>query len=231
MPYLGDYLGHLLSEITNARVQADLEAVRIAELYASHPLLKHMPVPHFRLPAVTLDVPVVINEMETGGKGTALKVKIQPIHMRRSFDNILVPQLERAGIKLSSRETMDLKRELDQKANVLKKSQKVPISVTHIADEMISTVVEKLRESGREKEEDLARIDKMAEDLRTASHVEFTKFLYEPDRLNVRVTNKELREAGPSELLTQIRLSITEEAMEWAVIESDGKIKSRLVQE
>ena len=231
MPYLGDYLGHLLSEITNARVQADLETVRVAELYASHPLLKHMPVPHFRLPTVTLDVPLVINDIETDSKGTALKEKIQPIHMRRSFDNILVPQLERAGIKLSSRETMDLKRELDQKVNVLKKSQKVPISVTHIADEMVHTVVEKLREPARDKEVDFARIDKLAEDLRTASHVEFTKFLYEPDRINVRVTNKELREAGPRELLMQLRLSITEEAMEWAVIESDGKIKSRLVQE
>lgn len=231
MPYLGDYLGHLLSEITNARVQADLETVRVAELYASHPLLKHMPVPHFRLPTVTLDVPLVINDIETDSKGTALKEKIQPIHMRRSFDKILVPQLERAGIKLSSRETMDLKRKLDQKVNILKKSPKVPISVTHIADEMVYTVVEKLREPARDKEVDLARIDRLAEDLRTASHVEFTKFLYEPDRINVRVTNKELREAGPRELLMQVRLSITEEAMEWAVIESDGKIKSRLVQE
>ncbi|MGP8319578.1 MAG: hypothetical protein ACT6FD_02110 [Methanosarcinaceae archaeon] len=231
MPYLGDYLGHLLSEITNARVQADLETVRIAELYSSHPLLKHMPVPHFRLPTVTLDVPLVINDIETDKKGTALRERIQPIHMRKSFDNILVPQLERAGIKLSSRETMDLKRELDQKVKILKKSQKVPISVTHIADEMVYTVVKKLRESARDKEVDFARIDKLAEDLRTASHVEFTKFLYEPDRINVRVTNKELREAGPRELLMQVRLSITEEAMEWAVIESDGKIKSRLVQE
>ncbi len=231
MPYLGDYLGHLLSEITNARVQADLETVRIAELYASHPLLKHMPVPHFRLPTVTLDVPVVVNEMETGGKETALKENIQPVHMRRSFDTILGPQLERAGIKLSNQETVNLKRELDQKVKVLKISQKVPISVTHIADEMVSTVVETLREPARMKEEDLARIDKLAEGLRTASHVEFTKFLHEPDRLNVRVTNKELREAGPSELLMNIRLSITEEAMEWAVIESDGIIKSRLVQE
>ncbi|MGP8331776.1 MAG: hypothetical protein ACT6FB_05495 [Methanosarcinaceae archaeon] len=231
MPYLGDYLGHLLSEITNARVQADLETVRIAELYSSHPLLKHMPVPHFRLPTVTLDVPLVINDIETDKKGTALRERIQPIHMRKSFDNILVPQLERAGIKLSSRETMDLKRELDQKVKILKKSQKVPISVTHIADEMVYTVVKKLREPARDKEVDFARIDKLAEDLRTASHVEFTKFLYEPDRINVRVTNKELREAGPRELLMQVRLSITEEAMEWAVIESDGKIKSRLVQE
>ncbi|MEJ2127120.1 MAG: hypothetical protein P8X84_06440 [Candidatus Bathyarchaeota archaeon] len=51
MPNLGDYLGNLISEVTLARMQADIEAVRIAELYSSHPLLKNMPIPHFRLPA------------------------------------------------------------------------------------------------------------------------------------------------------------------------------------
>lgn len=231
MPYLGDYLGHLMSEITNARVQADLEAVRIAELYASHPLLKHMSVPHFRLPTVTLDVPVVINEMETGSKGAAIRDKIQPHHMRRSFDKILAPRLEHVGIKLSSKESSALKQELDQNIKLLKRSKKVPISITHIANEMISTVVDKLRIPVLENEEELVRINKLEEELRTASHMEFTKFLYEPDRISVRVTNKELREAGPSELMMNIRLSITEDAMEWAVVESGGKTRSHLTPE
>ena len=68
MPYLGDYLGHLLSEITNARVQADLESVRVADLYASHPLLKHMAVPRFRLPTITIDAPVVMRNMDEIGR-------------------------------------------------------------------------------------------------------------------------------------------------------------------
>jgi len=64
MPFLGDYLGHLLGEVTIARMQADLETMRVAELYASHPLLKHMPVPHFRAPQIDMDIPVVIHGVE-----------------------------------------------------------------------------------------------------------------------------------------------------------------------
>ena len=85
MPYLGDFLGHLLSEITMARVQADLEAVRVAELYAGHPLLKTLPVPHFRLPTLTLDVPVAvksIDEVQPGASprgGVALpRLRVRP---------------------------------------------------------------------------------------------------------------------------------------------------------
>src|SRR3989442_8134315 len=82
MPYLGDYLGHLLSEITTARVQADLESVRIADLYASHPLLRHMAVPRFRLPNVTIDAPVVITRMEEAPAGQPVRggIGIDDIH-------------------------------------------------------------------------------------------------------------------------------------------------------
>src|SRR5438132_458461 len=64
MPALGEYLGTLLAEITSARLQADLEAARIAQLYASHPLLQHMPVPRFRLPSVSLDLPVAVEKID-----------------------------------------------------------------------------------------------------------------------------------------------------------------------
>ncbi len=57
---LGDYLGHLLSSVTKARMQADLETIRIAEQYQSHPLLKHFPVPRVRLPQVELNIPVIM---------------------------------------------------------------------------------------------------------------------------------------------------------------------------
>ena len=63
MPYLGEYLGHLMAELAIARMEADLETVRLAELYAAHPLLRSMPVPHLRLPDVDVDLPVLIDHM------------------------------------------------------------------------------------------------------------------------------------------------------------------------
>ena len=64
MPALSEYLGALLAEVINARLQADLESARIAQLYASHPLLQHMPIPRFRLPNVSLDLPVAVEKID-----------------------------------------------------------------------------------------------------------------------------------------------------------------------
>jgi hypothetical protein len=232
MPYLGDYIGNLLSEITTARVQADIESVRVAELYASHPLLKHIPVPHFRLPTVTLDVPVAIKEIEEVGMEPAPASAVVLRSIRKNFDQVLSSRL-----KLSDVQAKNLNREVSRKFTDFKQPSGVPLSMTHIADELVFTAAKVLREPSREgriEREDrsnLERIDKLESELKTGLYMEFSKFLKAPNRLNVAITTAELREAGSSEVMANIHLSITEDAFEWSVIESDGKPRSRLVPE
>lgn len=230
MPYLGDFLGQLLAEITNARMHADLESVRIAELYASHPLLKHMPVPHVRLPNVTLDVTVAIREVEEAKKPGSEKTDLAT--MRRSFDHVVNAQLKQAGIRLADKHAKALRQALDQKASALELPPKVPLSITHVANEMVASALAALRQqlNGGTKIEP-ERIEKVAKSLKAAVHVEFSKFLPEPARIKVLATTSELREAGPGENLPRFRLSITEEAIEWAVIEADGEEQDRLIPE
>ena len=237
MPYLGDYIGHLLSEITTARVQADIEAVRVAELYASHPLLKYMAVPRFRLPTVTLDVPVAIKEIEEVGEEPAPASAVVLRHVRKNFDQVTSSRLKHAGIKLSDVQAKNLNREVSRKFADFKQPSEVPLSMTHIADELVFTTAKVLREpshEGREEKEDkskLERIEKLETELKTELYMEFSKFLKAPNRLNVAITTAELREAGPSEVMANIHLSITEDAFEWSVVESNGKSQSRLVPE
>src|SRR5260370_24658169 len=64
MPRLGEVLAALLSDAAQARVRADLETIRIAEAYSRDPLLKNLPVPRFRLPDITVDVPLLISQVE-----------------------------------------------------------------------------------------------------------------------------------------------------------------------
>jgi hypothetical protein len=237
MPYLGDYIGHLLSEITIARVQADIEAVRVAELYASHPLLKYMAVPHFRLPTVTLDVPVAIKEIEEVGGEPAPASAVVLRHLRKNFDQVVSSRLKHAGIKLSDVQVKNLNREVSRKFAEFKRTSDVPLSMTHIADELVFTTAKVLREpshEGYEEREDkpkLKRIEKLESELKTGLYMEFSKFLKAPNRLNVAIATAELREAGSSEVMANIHLSITEDAFEWTMIESDGKPQSRLVPE
>ncbi|MRR14805.1 hypothetical protein EG833_05130, partial [archaeon] len=113
MPKLGDYIGQLLSEITIARMHADLEAIRIAELYASHPLLRHLPVPHFRMPHVDLDVPVVIKEMEEQKDGEPPRGSPGLKDMRIAFDKVVTEKLAEEHIVLKPEHTKKLKMALD----------------------------------------------------------------------------------------------------------------------
>lgn len=65
---LGETLGHILCEITRARMAADLEAVRIAKSYAEDPdgLLRHFPVPRMRMPTIEMTLPVIIAQIPEG---------------------------------------------------------------------------------------------------------------------------------------------------------------------
>jgi hypothetical protein len=68
MAELSDFLGHILQEITRARVSADAEAVRTAKLYAADPdgLLKHFAVPRVRLPNVEITAPMIVTVVPAG---------------------------------------------------------------------------------------------------------------------------------------------------------------------
>jgi hypothetical protein len=60
MPSLGEFLGALLADAAQARIRADVETIRFAEIYNQDPHLRHLPVPRFRLPEITVDVPLLI---------------------------------------------------------------------------------------------------------------------------------------------------------------------------
>ncbi|WP_417071055.1 hypothetical protein [Niveibacterium terrae] len=65
---LGETLGHILCEVTRARMAADLEAVRIAKSYAEDPdgLLRHFPVPRMRMPTIEMTLPVIVGQIPEG---------------------------------------------------------------------------------------------------------------------------------------------------------------------
>lgn len=229
MPNLGDYIGYLLSEIVNARVQADHETVRLAELYASDPFLKHMPVPRFRLPTVTLNVPVAIKSIKKEKEGGYSKEEALS-YMRKSFDPILESKIERVKIELSFEEVKKLKKVLDHTIEDLSQSLKAPVRITHVIDKLVSTVIKTLRELPREEKViDASNIQELANELRAAMHVEFTNLLREPARLDVLVTTAELREAGSTDILARFNFTISEQAVEWTAIESDGEPKKHLL--
>lgn len=63
MPTLGEVIGAFLSDVAQARVRADLEAVRLAQAYSADPIMKHLSIPRVRLPEVVIDLPVMVADI------------------------------------------------------------------------------------------------------------------------------------------------------------------------
>jgi hypothetical protein len=232
MPNLGDYLGQLISEITIARMQVDLEAVRVAELYASHPLLRTLPVPHFRLPEVEMDVPVVIKKMEEPRADESARGGIPVTDLRKAFDGVLTSQLAREGIRVTPEVKKKLGSVLDSRIEALRLPTEVAIDVIHIADDLshaVSITLGELAQFG--KLEDPERRLRFERGLKEAAMNEFLQLRRAPPRLQVLVTTQEIRESGPSDVITHLKLKINEHGMEWTSIETAGRMQDRLVPE
>lgn len=232
MPYLGDYLGQLLSEISMARMHADLETVRLAELYATHPLLRTMPVPHVRLPDVEMEVPVLIKASEEPRAGESARGGATIADMGRKFDEVLAAHLSKAGIALSVADRGRLRAALDERLTPTGMPTEISVDVNRVADDLTAAalrVVGELRPKSTAAEPAIPT--KIAAELGEAVRLEFLKLRTPPPRLTVLVTSAEIREAGTTENLTRLRLKVSEQGVEWATIESEGVQRDRLVPE
>ena len=232
MPYLGDYLGQLLSEITIARMHADLEALRVAELYASHPLLRTMPIPHFRLPDVELEVPVVIKQMDEPSPGKPPRGGVDPKTLRKAFDSTLALQLSKSRIKLSAEQTKNMQALIDTAASDEDLPHEIAVDTNRVADRFADAVSKVLAATVPPDNPDkLEQIQRLASELKTGVRLAFLKARVPPPRLSTLVTTQDIREAGASENITRLKLKISEESVEWTMVESDGQMQGRLIPE
>lgn len=237
MSKLGDFLGDLLTEVTMARVQADLESVRIAELYANHPLLKHMPVPRFRLPTVHFDVPVLIRGQDGGDGGEP--PRLDPEEATGKFIEILERVLEDHDQELLSDE-----RERVRRAAVLTIAEHLELprdvagSVTGPANDLIKIAVRTVRprlQAGRARNappDADPLLSAIRESLRRRVMTAFLRFIAAPRRLEADMTTSHVKEAGDREMLARVKMEVSEDGVEWAtVVDRDGELAERLVSE
>jgi hypothetical protein len=233
MNYLGDYLGQLLAEISMARMQADLETIRLAELYASNPLLRTMPVPHMRLPEVELDIPILVQSSDGAREGESVRGGARIGDMRLKFDEQLVIFLSKARVKLSATENTTLRAALEERWEMTRAPMEISIDVQSVADDLCATtvkVIKRLKCFGSGKAEALIS-PSLENEFRDRVRMDFLKLRTSPPRLTVMMTCSDLHAAGASECLARLRLKVAEQGMEWARIESDDGESFTLVPE
>ena len=58
---LGDYTGYILREMVKARETADAYSRAVADRYAADPILQHFSVPRFKVPKMSLNIPILVS--------------------------------------------------------------------------------------------------------------------------------------------------------------------------
>jgi hypothetical protein len=219
MPSLGEFLGALLVDAARARVRADVETVKIAEVYVQDPLLRNLPVPRFRLPDITVDVPLLVLELS----GTNDSIRALPFDEPNSSElrGVVRAGLREAGIQLPRPEASTVPAELIERARALFQSGSPrllnPASVSNeIAGVLVEIVLGAISPQ-------LA--DEQVERLRSATAREMASLLASKQRLSlswqVAATAAEISGQGSSENIVRLRLTISEDGYE-AIARDDG---------
>lgn len=225
MIYLGDYVGQILSEVSIARSQADLEAIRIAELYANHDLLKYFPVPRVRIKDVEVDLPVVVVEAESPPDGENPRGGVNSEILPDLFTRVLDRQLQSNDlIKLSRTERTSLLRSIRQSTDFLKQPNYIQANTNIAVDEFSSILHDFILERKPELEVNAART--FVDEVRKLARIEFVNARSGIPRIMVGVASREISEAH-NDSVVRISLKLVEEGLEWTHISTDDGKEGR----
>jgi len=231
MPTLDEYLGGIFASLSQARIMADVQTVNAAETYARHDLLRHFAVPHLRFSDVELTIPIAIEAMQAGSGGGIADDKREALRkglreglarlaglrqLPRAVTNALNPGIDAAIDRLAERgAARPLEESLAEFARGL-------------ASE-IGRLLQGIEFSGRQQFNAAA----VAEVVRAVAgeHIKEIAPAAGLGNLQVIAESHRLREQRPQDIIV-IRMSISEEGMEWQQSEmSDGRTERKLLPE
>jgi hypothetical protein len=230
MPPLSEFLGHLMSEVVRARALADVESTRVAAMYAADPLLRHLTVPRFRLPDLTIDVPMVINRIDGASPPAQPQQPVERPTLRKLFETIVMEQLQRLGAKAKKSVLGELRKKV---ASLVGDDEGPDVLDVHgWGEQMLLRVLPQITQAFD------VNGSLLETAIRTAWRAKFgepsdTKPAppsTEPSRIDVAFSPEELQSAGAANV-TRFRLSVKESGVEWLSVERDGEVERRLVAE
>lgn len=215
MPRLGDFIGALLSDATQARVRADLEALKIAETYSAHELLKHLPVPRFRMPDITVDFPVLVESLDLGPAGG----KPAEPPTRDDIGKLVRGVLSEADVSLAPAARDKVTTALVQRARVLFEPAPGRVLLpARASGELSGILVQSVRDE-TDGSLDGAKAQELAMRSRSAFAALIVARLARSPSLQVATTSSGIKAHGDNGSVMHIRLAISEDAYE--VVERD----------
>lgn len=233
MPNLHEYLGSIISSITNARVMADIQAVKVAEEYAKHDLLKHFAIPRMRVGDVELTIPIALDAFNE-----KTETQYQPIDNTKFNSAIykeLTTSLGRAS--LPAKASQSLRAMLVKLTNELEQTLRITQDMTAVKEFSLQAARQLIQLSDEHKlidsESQKLNLERIASRVETLAVQEIKVISQRKviDNLNIIAESHKLREEKPENII-YIKLKIAEDGMEWQQMENaNGEINRRLLPE
>ena len=234
MPNLNEYIGSIISSITNARVMADIQTVKVAEEYAKHDLLKHFAVPRMRVGDVELTIPVALDALSE-----KTHTEFQPIDNSR-FNSLMYKELTNSlgRSSLPAKASQQLRAKLVEQTHQLEQNLRVTqdmASVSEFSHQAAKQLVQLATEHQLISREMMPKLDveQIAARVVAAANQEIKVLSQRSviENLNVIAESHKLREEKPENII-YIKLKISEDGMEWQQMESsNGEVSRRLLPE
>lgn len=234
MPNLNEYLGSIISSITNARVMADIQSVKVAEEYAKHDLLKHFAIPRMRVGDVELTIPVALDAMTE-----KTETQYQPIDNNK-FNSLVYRELTNSigRTSLPAKASQTLRSALVKYTHQLEQNLRITqdmSALTEFSHTAVKDLVQLADEHQLMSRESLPKLDteQIAKRLSKVAEQEIKVLSQRSviENLNVIAESHKLREEKPENII-YIKLKITEDGMEWQQMQdSKGEVSRRLLPE
>jgi hypothetical protein len=213
MPKLGEFIGALLSDAVQARVRADLEAIKIAESYSAHELLKHLPVPRFRLPDITVDFPVLVSSVE----GTTAKADERPFEKptRDEVRNTVRRALTRADVRIRGNAADIVSEAVAERAeHLFKTGPQFLLSPARVSADLASTASEATRVALKDKPLAGGKLQELELAAKSSLQALLLTKLSQSPHLQVIINSGDIKSHGDQGSIVRVRVTITEDAYE-----------------
>ncbi len=216
---LQEYIGTLVSSISDARMMSDARSALLAEEYAKHPVLKHFPIPRMRIDDVEMEISLALDDIKDDVRTTAEPIdntKVNSLVYKEIVTGLGLKSLPLAASRTLKSLIAQKTKSLESDINIVSSTAPIQDFVSQIATEGISISRSAgVRGLTATTETLQARIERAIKPAINLTEVKSRNLM-------VIAESKELSERQPDTFI-KVKMKIAETNLEWIkVTDSEG---------
>lgn len=215
MADIGELLGSLISGVIHARRMADEQTAALAEYYKDNPLLEGLSVPRIRIPELTIDMPLLIENHVEGQSGQME----DPVKIAAAADMQLKTTLSKNNIRINPAFHEAFMAEVKGQLETTKLTG-APVMKETVArgvQDAFAATLNKTKTPLTSNERET-----IAKDLRSKVSTAGIAKETVPSGIVANIKTSDIKERASTTSVVRLKITLKEEGLEWAVKSSES---------